>query len=176
MFKRPALTMALLCASVSAVADVKDTGYIGIGFGSVDYDADSISSFNDPTGFELLVGKEINRNLSFELSYIDFGEADDGVAPVWRLEGSSLTAGALIRARAGQTADVFLKLGMHSWDIDLTEDGVGIISSDDGTDIFYGFGVSVKASKSIGIGARYNVYDFDGNDVSMLSVHAQLSF
>jgi len=176
MFKRSSMTMVLLCACTSAMADVKDTGYIGIGFGSVDYDADEVSSFNDPTGFEILVGKEIDRNLSFELSYIDFGEADDGVAPVWRLEGSSITAGALVRAKAGQTADVFLKLGMHSWDRELTEDGVGIIGSDDGTDFFYGFGVTVKASSNIGIGARYNVYDFDGDDVSMLSVQAQLSF
>ena len=176
MFKRSGLITGLLCVSSIAMADVNDTGYIGIGFGSVDYDADSVSSFDDPAGFELLVGKEIDRNLSFELSYIDFGTADDGVAPVWHLEGSSITAGALIRAKAGQTADVFLKVGMHSWDLDLTEDGVGIIGTDDGTDIFYGFGVSVKASSNIGIGARYNVYDFDGNDVSMLSVNAMLSF
>jgi hypothetical protein len=176
MNRRLGLTTALLLTCSGANADVNDTGYIGIGFGSVDYDADSISNFNDPTGFELIVGKEIDRNLSFELSYIDFGEAHDGTAPVWRLDASSITAGALIRAKAGQTADVFLKLGLHSWDIDLKEDGFGTLASDDGTDMFYGFGVMVKTGDNLGIGARYNVYDFDGDDVTMLSINAQLSF
>lgn len=82
MIRKLCLTIALLSTCTYAGADVSDTGYIGLGFGSVDYDADSISSFDDPTGFEIILGKEISRNLSFELSYIDFGEADDGIAPV----------------------------------------------------------------------------------------------
>lgn len=176
MIKKFGLTMVLLCVAAGANAGNADTAYVGIGFGSVDYDADEISSFDDPTGFEILVGKEINRNLSFELSYIDFGEADDGIAPVWRLDADAITAGALIRAKAGKTAEVFLKLGMHSWDIDLTQDGAGVIDRDDGTDIFYGFGVAVKTSDQLSIGARYNSYDFGGDDVTMLSVNALLAF
>jgi opacity protein-like surface antigen len=176
MIRKLCLTIALLGSCTYAGADVNDTGYIGLGFGSVDYDAESISNFNDPTGFELMLGKEISRNLSFELSYIDFGEADDGTAPVWRLDGKSITAGALLGGKVGKTADVFLKLGLHSWDIDLTEDGAGVIARDDGTDIFYGFGVAVKTSDNISIGARYNIYDFGGDDVTMLSINAQLSF
>ena len=176
MIRKLCLTIALLGSCTYSAADVKDTGYIGLGIGSVDYDAESISSFNDSTGFELILGKEISRNLSLELSYIDFGEADDGIAPVWRLDGKSITAGALLRAKVGRAADVFVKLGMHSWDIELTEDGSGVIGKDDGIDIFYGLGVTVKATNNIGIGARYNVYDFDGDDVTMLSINAQLSF
>jgi len=34
----------------------------------------------------------------------------------------------------------------------------------------------VKASDNISIGARYNRYDFNGDDVTMLSINAQLSF
>ena len=176
MIRKLCLTIALLSTCTYAAADVSDTGYIGLGFGSVDYDADSISSFDDPTGFEIILGKEISRNLSFELSYIDFGEADDGIAPVWRLEGESITAGALLRGKVGRAADVFLKLGMHSWDRELTEDGIGVIARDDGIDIFYGLGVMVKTTDSLSIGARYNVYDFDGDDVTMLSINAQLGF
>ena len=176
MIRKLCLTIVLLCTCAYAGADVTDTGYIGVGFGSVDYDAESISNFDDPTGFELMLGKEISRNLSFELSYIDFGEADDAASPVRRLEADAITAGALLRAKVGKTADVFLKLGMLSWDRELTQDGAGVIGRDDGTDIFYGFGVMVKASDKISIGARYNLYDFDGDDVTMLSINAQLSF
>ena len=34
----------------------------------------------------------------------------------------------------------------------------------------------VKTTDNISIGARYNSYDFNGNDVTMLSINAQLSF
>jgi opacity protein-like surface antigen len=176
MIRKLCLTIALLSTCTYAAADVKDTGYIGIGFGSVDYDAGSLSNFDGPTGFELMIGKEISRNLSFELSYLDFGEADDNATPARHLESDAITAGVLLRAKAGKTADIFVKLGMHSWDSEITQDGGGVIAKDDGTDIFYGFGVMVKASDNIGIGARYNVYDFDGDDVTLLSVNAQLSF
>ena len=176
MIRKLCLTIALLSTCTYAGADVSDTGYIGLGIGSVDYDAESTSNFDDPTGFELMVGKEISRNLSFELSYLDFGEADNGTAPVRRLEGKTITAGVLLRAKAGSAADVFVKLGMHSWDRDLTEDGAGVIAKDDGTDIFYGLGVMVKATDKLSFGARYNVYDFDGDDVTMLSINAQLGF
>lgn len=174
MIRKVSLTIALLCAS--AAANAEDIAYIGLGVGSVDYDADAISSFNDPTGFEFILGKEINRNLSFEISYIDFGEADDGATPLRRLEGDAFTVGALLGGTVGKTTAVFVKLGMLSWDREATQDGTGVIARDDGTDIFYGFGVKVKATESLGIGARYNVYDFDGDDVSMLSINAELGF
>lgn len=176
MLRKSCLTIVLLCTCSYAVADVTDTGYIGIGVGSVDYDAESISNFDDPTGFELMIGKEISRNVSFELSYIDFGEADDEATPTRHLDSDAITAGALLRAKVGKTADVYLKLGMFSWDSELTQDGAGILGKNDGSDIFYGFGASVKTSDKISLGARYNIYDFDGDDVTMLSINAQLSF
>lgn len=176
MIRKLSLATALLCTCSYAGADVTDTAYIGLGIGSVDYGAESISSFNDPTGFELIGGKEISRNLSFEVSYIDFGEADDGKTPLRRLEGDAFTVGALLRAKAGKTADVFIKLGMLSWDREVTQEGSGVIGRADGTDVFYGFGVSVKTTDNLSIGARYNVYDFDGDDVTMLSINAQLGF
>ena len=176
MIRKLCLTIALLSTCTYAGADVSDTGYIGLGIGSVDYDAESISNFDDPTGFELMVGKEISRNLSFEVSYIDFGEADDGATPARRLDGDAFTAGVLLRAKAGKAADVFVKLGMLSWDREVTQDGAGVIAKDDGTDIFYGLGVMVKTTDKLSFGARYNVYDFDGDDVTMLSINAQLGF
>jgi opacity protein-like surface antigen len=178
MIRRFSLTIASLCISVAAssMAKADDTLYIGLGIGSVDYGAESISDFDDPTGYELIAGTEVSRNLSLELSYIDFGKADNGTTPALHLEGDAFTVGALLRAKVGKTADVFLKLGMLSWDREITRDGSGVIGKDDGTDILYGFGVMVKATQSLSIGARYNVYDFDGDDVTMLSVNAQLGF
>jgi hypothetical protein len=178
MIRRLSLTIALLSASamVSTTAIAENTMYIGLGVGSVDYGAESISDFDDPAGYELIAGADISRNVSFELSYIDFGKADNGTTPALHLEGDAFTAGALLKAKLGKTADVFLKLGMLSWDKEVTRDGTGVIGKADGTDFLYGFGVMVKATQNLSIGARYNVYDFDGDDVTMLSVNAQLGF
>jgi opacity protein-like surface antigen len=176
MIRKFCLTVALLSSCSYAGADVTDTAYIGVGFGTVDYGNESTIDFDKATGFELMAGKEISRNLSFELSYIDFGKADDGATPLRQLEADAFTAGALLRGKIGKSADVFLKLGMFSWDSEITQDGTGVIASDDGIDIFYGLGVMVKTTDNISIGARYNSYDFDGNDVTMLSINAQLSF
>ena len=176
MIRKICLTITLLSACTYAGADVGDTGYIGLGIGSVDYGIDSSSDFDNPMGFELIIGKEVSRNVSFELSYIDFGKSDNGATPMQHLEASAITAGALLRGKLGKTTDVFVKLGLQGWDSEISEDGAGVVASKDGTDIFYGFGVMVKTTDSISLGARYNVYDFDGDNVTMLSVNAQLGF
>jgi len=168
MIRKISLTIALLCSCSGAIAQ----GYLGLGIGSVDYD---LTGYSNATGFELIGGTEINRNLSFEFSYVDTGEAD-GTPSIVHLSGDAITAGALIRAKAGQTADVFFKLGMFSWNIDLTQDGVGTIFTDSGTDVFYGFGVMIKTGDKIRIGARYNIYNTDDLDISALSINAQLDF
>jgi hypothetical protein len=174
MIRRLSLTIAFLCTT--SLAGATDTAYIGLGIGSVDYGAESISDFDDPTGFELIAGTDVSRNLSLELSYIDFGKADNGTTPALHLEADAFTVGALLRAKVGKAADVYLKLGMLSWDKEVTRDGTGVIGKEDGTDILYGFGVMVKTTGSLSIGARYNVYDFDGDNVTILSVNAQLGF
>lgn len=176
MIRRLCLTIALLGTCSYAVADVDDTAYIGLGLGTVDYGVDSSRDFDNPMGFELILGKEISRNVSFEISYIDFGDSDDGATPVRHLEADAITAGALLRGKLGKAADVFLKLGLHGWDSEITQDGAGVVASNDGTDIFYGFGAMVKTTNNISLGARYNVYDFDGDNVTMLLINAQLSF
>jgi opacity protein-like surface antigen len=176
MIRKLCLTIALLGTCSYAVADVSDTGYIGLGFGSVDYGDYSNTNFDNPTGFELILGKEVSRNVSFEVSYIDFGKADNGATPARYLEADAITAGALLGGKIGKNADVFLKLGLFSWDSEITQDGAGVIASNDSTDIFYGLGAMVKTTDNLSFGARYNVYDFDGDNVSMLSINAQLSF
>jgi len=176
MIRKIGLAMTLLGACTYAAADAGGTGYIGLGVGSVDYGIDSSSDFDNPMGFELIIGKKINRNVAFELSYIDFGTSENSSTPKQQVDASAITAGALLGGKLGKSTDIFVKLGLQGWDSELSQDGAGVIASNDGTDIFYGFGVMVKATNSISLGARYNIYDFDGDDISMLSVNAQLNF
>ncbi|MDH5571856.1 MAG: porin family protein [Gammaproteobacteria bacterium] len=169
MIKKSLISLALLGASTNIMA----SAYIGGGVGSVDID---VSGFDDPTGFELMIGKEISSNLSIEASFIDFGESSDGIAPQWRVTGNSLAFGALAKAPINEGFDVFLKVGLHMWDAELTEDGFGLLAEDDGTDIFYGIGAIFNVNNKFSLDARYNSYDMDGDDVTMFSLNAQVAF
>ena len=154
--------------------------YIGGGIGRVDYGLEEASSFETSTGFELILGNRLNRNIAVEASYIDFGESDDGIPPLWRVDMESLAFGALLNAPVAESFDIFVKLGVHIWDAKVTEDGFGIIAEDDGNDLFFGFGAAVKADKNITIGARYNVYEYEiapfDDEASMLLFNVLVGF
>ena len=170
MMLRFSLTLALLvsCTSVSAA------GYVGIGFGETDYDADSISTFDDPNGTEVYVGFRSGENLAIEFGIVDFGEADDGIPPEWHLEADSLAFSLLGIAPVGPGSEIFFQLGFHSWDIELSEDGFGVFAEDDGSDLFYGFGFRTKVTEILGLGLRYNIYDFDGDDVTRINFNLHI--
>ena len=163
------LAIALFCFCTSASA----SGYVGIGFGETDYD---VSPFDDPDGIEIYLGFESNENLGFEFGIVDFGEADDGIPPEWHLEADSLAFSLLGKAPVGEKAEVFFQFGLHLWDAELSEDGFGVLAEDDGSDIFYGFGFRGNITDKVGLGLRYNNYDFGGEDVTRLSLNAQINF
>jgi hypothetical protein len=52
-----ALFISYTCASAS--------WYAGIGYGETDYDADAISTFDDPIGIEFYIGNKFSENLGF---------------------------------------------------------------------------------------------------------------
>lgn len=166
------LALALLFFCTGAMA----SGYIGIGFGETDYDADSISTFDDPDGTEIYAGFRTSDGLGFELGMVDFGEADDGIPPEWHLEADSLAFSLLAIAAVGSGSEIFAQFGFHMWDIELRQDGFGKLAEDDGTDIFYGFGFRANVAGNIDLGIRYNVYDFDGDDVTRLNFNLQFGF
>ena len=166
------ITVALLCACTNVMA----SGYVSGGLGTVDAGLDDVSDFDDPIGFELIIGNNINENISIEASYIDFGEASDSVAPVWRVTLNTLAFGVLAKAPINENFNVFMKLGLHMWDVEASEDGFGVFAEDDGTDFFYGVGATMKVNQKVSFGARYNSYDMDGDDVTMFSLNAQIDF
>ena len=62
------------------------------------------------------------------------------------------------------------------WEAELSEDGFGVFAEDDGTDIFYGLGFRGNITEKVGLGLRYNNYDFDGDDVTRFTLNAQINF
>ena len=177
---KPIIRLCSLVTLLAVFGNCAASWYMGGGIGRTDYGLEELSRFDKATGFELMLGNSVNRNLSFEASYIDFGESDDGIPPVWRVDAESLAFGALLTAPVASGFDVFVKLGLHIWDIEVAEDGFGVFAEDDGNDLFFGFGAAVRVDKNLRIGARYNVYDYElgpvDDEISMLLVNILVGF
>jgi hypothetical protein len=149
--------------------------YIGIGYGETDYDADDISSFDGPGGFETYFGYGFTENLAFEIGFVDFGEADDGISPNWYLSAYTVGISSLLKVPLGEKAEVFTQIGFHMWKNDISEDGLGVFDKDDGIDFFYGVGFNFNVSNKFGVGFRYNNYNFDDDDVVRVLLTAQIN-
>ncbi len=124
----------------------------------------------DDTGFKVFGGYKFDMSvvdLSVELGYVDFGEAEintaDGevvfdptVINLWGVSGFELGP-----------VDLFAKLGVIAWDIETTTFAGRV--SDDGTDFGFGLGAGFDIGK-VQIRGEYEVYDTSNADVSMLSM------
>ena len=160
--------MLLLAASLAQAGP-----YMGFKFGTLDYD---LPYFDDATTFEIMLGNRFNENFAIEASYIDLGESEDGIPPVWTISGSSLGLGMRVFAPVTDQVELTGRIGIHSWELQLDEDGYGTLFEDDGTDLFYGFGVNFGLTPNLGLGAHYTIYDLDEEDVTSLSFDMMFRF
>jgi len=165
------LVLGLLLMAVTLQAQAGP--YAGFKVGKLDYD---LPDFEDPTTFEFFLGNRFNENFAVELNYIDLGESEDGIPPVWTLSGDSVGVGLRLFLPLSEQVELTGRLGIHSWQLELHEAGTGTIADDDGTDLFYGVGVNVGLTPNVGMGAHYTVYDLDEEDASVLSFDLQFRF
>jgi len=177
------LTAAMFSASAYAGGD--SGFYIGAGIGqaSVDDSVDggeggSFSFDGDDTGYKAILGYNFGIvplvDLGIELEYIDFGKPDDQVeGSDVEIDGSALAAFGVAGVNLGPVG-VFGKVGMASWDADGSIDGAEVVS-DDGTDVAYGVGARFHIA-SFQIRAEYEIFDFDGTDVDLLSASLIYTF
>ena len=124
----------------------------------------------DDTAFKVFGGYKFDTSvvdLSVELGYVDFGEAE-----------ISSTAGEIIFDPTGinlwgvagfelGSVDLFAKLGVIAWDVETTTFAGRV--SDDGTDFGLGLGAGFDIGK-VQIRGEYELYDASDANVSMLSM------
>jgi hypothetical protein len=151
-------------------------GYGMIGIGKTDYDADAISSFDNPVGFDLVLGFNSSPGIAFEIGMVQFGEASNGNSPESHVEAEVIVVSGLFKSNLDQDTEIFLQFGLNLWEMELTQDGTGLIAKDDGNDLFLGIGLSNRLNEKVSLGVRYNLYDFDGDRVKRLTFNAQYLF
>lgn len=139
-----------------------------------------VSGFDDTdTSFGIGFGVNLNENFTVQANYQDFGEISvnsQGVnasaeADAFQL---SVTGGLPIGDRAG----VYAEVGIDMWDGEASASGPGgsASTSDDGTDVFYGFGGYVSITDNAALKLEYQFHDLDGLEIDTLGLGVSFSF
>ncbi len=152
----------------------------------------------DDTGWKVYGGYKWENNFGIEFNYADFGEAslsgNNGDTFVFAGDTYAFTANGVNIDLEGTTfglgltyslpviEDTFYidaKVGAHRWDADMTvsADSAGSVSlSDDGTDPFYGLGLTYQITKEVAARVEFERYEFDEDDVDYASAGLTFSF
>jgi hypothetical protein len=181
-----ALVVALAAAGP---ASAKNGFYVGGSFGQTSLKVNdlelNLNSFDykaDTTSYKIIAGYRFMGFLAVEGSYVSFGTFKDGTQgegdPVTletKLKG--IDAFALGMLPLG-IADIFVKVGVVSWDADITR-AIGEITnfgSNSGTDMVYGLGAQVRFK---GLAVRGEVEYFDipeADSIYLISLGATFTF
>jgi hypothetical protein len=181
-----ALAVAL---AVAGPVSAKNGFYLGASLGQaslkiddLELDLDTFDYKDDTTSYKIIAGYRFMGFLAVEGSYVDFGSFADGtqgggdpVSLETKLKGFDAFAVGMLPLGI---ADLFLKVGVVSWDADITR-AIGEITSfgsDSGTDMVYGLGAQVRFK---GLAVRGEVEYFDipeADSVYLISLGATFTF
>ena len=156
------------------VPALADSGfYIGAAAGGATQDIEVFGPpeiEEDDTAFKVFGGYKFDMSvvdLSVELGYVDFGEAEINTAAgevVFAPTGINLWGVAGFELGP---VDLFAKLGVIAWDLETTTFAGKF--SDDGTDFGFGLGAGFDIGK-VQVRGEYELYDPSNADVTMLSM------
>ena len=166
------LVMAAL--ALLPIPALADSGfYIGAAAGGATQDIELGAApeiEEDDTAFKVFGGYKFDMSvvdLSVELGYVDFGEAEiDTAAGEFAFDPTGITLWGVAGLELGPV-DLFAKLGAIAWDVETTT--VAGTTSDDGTDFGLGLGAGFDIGK-VQIRGEYELYDASDENVSMLSM------
>ncbi|GFE79292.1 hypothetical protein GCM10011487_12920 [Steroidobacter agaridevorans] len=194
MRKRMALNgLALLglLASSNVLAEMQPGFYAGVGVGTatveLDTDFDGFKFDADDTAFKVFGGYNFNQYFALEASYLDGGNPEETVIALPGARGTldvgvtGLIASAIGRIPLGEMFAVYGKLGLASYDAEITgrvngdviDDGEAEVSDDD---VAYGLGAALNVGSQFELRAEYEAISFSDGDFTMLSVSGLFKF
>jgi opacity protein-like surface antigen len=167
-----AISASALLLGASATSFAAQPYLIGQ-LGKSDFDVDGYDDDSD-TYFSIGVGFDISKNLAFEASYKDFGEADVGRGRFddsVSVEASAFSAAAVGKLPLNASFELIGKVGLDLWDVE-AEPG----DDDDGFDLFLGFGAAFNVDSRMDITATYELHEFDDVDVDVVAIGINYGF
>jgi OOP family OmpA-OmpF porin len=170
-------------------ASAKNGFYVGGSFGQtslkindLEIDLDEFDYKADTTSYKIIAGYRFMGFLAVEGSYVDFGNFKDGtqgdgdpVSLETKLKGFDAFGMGMLPLGI---ADIFVKVGVVSWDADITQ-AIGDITnfgSDSGTDMVYGLGAQVRF-KGLAVRGEIEYFDIpEADSIYLISLGATFTF
>ena len=163
--------LVLFGTSTAAFADTYGP-YAGGSVGQTDYKTDG---FDNPTSLELYGGVKFNQNLAAEISYNDFGETKDQYGVGATVSGDSVGIAGKVIIPLADNVEIYARAGIHQWNFDAKLSGFGS-GSDNGSDKFFGGGVTFKLDRQFGVGLRYTKFDVNDGDIAVTALNGEFYF
>ena len=163
----------IMSSFVMASAHADNGFYLGGSLGNAEVAGTPSTSgeFNgDDTGYKIFGGFKFTI-FAIEGGYVDFGKAEDGTASA---DLSAFDLFGLVNLGIGPI-DLFGKVGVFSWDADLTN---GSSINEDGTDPVYGIGGGLSLGP-VSVRLEYEYFDVKSDsldDIQMISLGAVYFF
>jgi len=196
--KRLLTTLVMLSAFTLPFGVQAEGGYLGASFGSTEVDLDAITPGagttldDEDSGYKIYGGYNLNENFALEGSYVDFGE----IAMIAPTGAQFIASGVLLQATtdinlsASSDAftfagvgkmdvgigNIFGKLGLAMWDSETTSNIAAFNTTDDGTDLFFGFGIDIGVTEALVARFEYEMYELDDDEVDMMSLGLHVAF
>jgi len=158
--KKTLLAFALIGASTTALAD--SWIYGGASVGQSDFNGKTSTSMNVHAGTGIL------PFIGVEAGYTDHGDFDIGANQ--EMSASSVYF-ALKPSIDFGPLHVYARGGLHSWDTEITNG-----AKDDGVDIMYSVGAEYFIMGPFSVGASYNNYELDDENIDSFSLNATFHF
>lgn len=139
--------------------------YVGAGYGLINVDGDEDFDKEDNAS-NIYVGGQFGQILSVEGGYIDFGEYGNNT---FDTQVDGYTLGLKAGLPVNDMITIYAKGGQLWWQADLqtTDDNDDI----DGSDLFYGVGVSFALTDGWGVRLEYTRFDleFERDEIGILA-------
>ena len=196
--KKLSTLLATLCVISLPFGVHAEGAYFGASFGSTEVDFGQLTVGagttldDEDSGYKIYGGYNLSDNFALEGGYVDFGESTL-TAPTgaqFTLAGvlfptptdinMTAIADAFTFAGVGKMdvgiGNIFGKLGLAMWDSETTSNIAVLNGTDDGTDLFFGFGIDVGVTEALVARFEYEMYELDDDEVDMMSLGLHVAF
>ena len=187
----------LLASSAAMGQSAPSNWYAGIGFGSAKVKdfcdtggipGLTVNSCDDKaTGWKILGGYQLNKNLAFEAAYTTGSDFEASLTymgtPVSLSAKANFLEGTVVgMLPLGERFALLGKIGLNFWNLKVSDSVFGS-ESDSGLGLTYGFGAQFDFTPKFGVRAEWQMYPSIGNedttgqdDVDVLSASVYFRF
>jgi hypothetical protein len=160
--KNKPLLFGLMLLGGASLVQAQDGPYVGLQISNLKW-ADS--NFKDSNTYGINMGMKVIDNFAVELSYLDFGDTEDDILPIWTISGETFGLGMKMFIPISEQVALTGRLGVHRWDIEISTEQFGTFFSKHAYDPYCSLGFDVDLDENLYMGVEYTVYDINDDNI-----------